>query len=204
MYRRALRISKRLYGDGSADVAMILNNLSDVLEASGKLEQADRVSARSVALHREHYSSSHQWVGYTLTTRSEVLKALEQYEEAISRAEEALDIFETSLAPDHPHALVTHGELADLYLQTEELDRASQHAEEALAGFQAHYDDSTHADIVTMKSRLGAIRTEQGRYEEAEELLLEARSVQSADSATVAATRERLSTLYETWPRSEE
>lgn len=202
MYRRALAISKQLYGKGSADVAMILNNLSDVLEEAGKLEEADRVSARSVALHRKHYSSSHQWLGYTLTSRSEVLKALGQYEEAISRAEEALDIFETNLGPNHPHALVTRGELADLYLLTEQLGRASQHAEKALAGFQAHYDDSTHSQIATMKSRLGAIRTQQGRYEEAEELLLEARSAQD-DSSKAANTRERLSTLYETWPRSE-
>jgi serine/threonine-protein kinase len=203
MYRRALKISKRLYGDGSADVAMILNNLSDVLEASGKLKEADRLSARSLALHRKHYSSSHQWVGYTLATRVEVLRELGEYEAAISRAKEALDIFETSLGPNHPHALVSHGELAGMYLHTGALTKAGRHAEEALSGFQAHHDDSTHADIVTMKSRLGAIRTKQGRYEDAEELLLEARSVQGVDSSTVAATRERLSTLYETWPRSE-
>lgn len=202
MYRQALEVSKQLYGESSADVAMILNNLSGVLEASGKLEEADELSARSLALHREHYSPSNYRIGYTLRTRIKVLRGLDRVEEAVALAEEALDIFEGSLGTDHLHTIGTRDVLKDLYWKRGELEEAVRYGKEALAGYRARYD-STESRVTSILSDLGAIRTEQGRYEEAETLLLEARAAQEEDSA-VAKTRERLGALYEQWPQGEE
>ncbi len=201
MLRRGVAMNKTLYGEESIYAAASLENLSRVLRPQGKLEEADSVSARAVEIMREVYPPDDYRIGFGLTARMKVLQAQGRLDEASRRGEEAIELLESNLGPRHPYVIEPRTDLAAVYLRKGDVQKAARHAEKALEGYRAR-SDSTTAEIAGVMSQLGAIRTEQGRYEAAEDLLLEARSAQN-DSAAVAKTRERLSDLYEVWSDSD-
>jgi len=203
MYRQSLDLAKTLYGEESGPVAQTLINLSVALRDQGKLQESDSLGARAVDLSKTVYGPSHYVTGLALNHRAETLFAQGRYGDAGPLMEEVRALFEKNFGPTHPYTISAHRGLFRIYQKKGELKEALQHGRATLKANRSRFDD-TATEVTSLQRGIAEIHIEQGRYEEAEELLLEARSAQSGDSATVATTRERLSTLYETWPRSEE
>jgi tetratricopeptide (TPR) repeat protein len=202
LLRRSLTLMTDLFGETSGNVAATLTNLSRSLYEQGKLTEADRLSKRAVALHREVFPPSDYRIGFALGVRARILLARGQWRATQTSADESLRLFRNALGAQHPATLGMHQTLADVHERLGAWDAAATHSKAALAGYRA-VRDSTDAAVIGTRVQLGRVRTMQGRYDEAERLLLAAHRVQTGDSLTSVhrETHNWLVRLYDAWGR---
>ena len=204
LLRRSLRLMIDLFGETSGNVAATLTNLSRVLHVQDKIAAADTLSARAVAVHREVFPPSDYRIGFALAARVSVLMTQERSADARAAAEEALRLFQNTLGPQHPNTISMRQTVAQAARQQGDLQAAAVQQAAVLKAYRATRD-STDAALATAQVQLGDIRTAQGRYDDAEQLLLDAHRVQHGDSLTALHRQihEGLAALYDVWNRPE-
>jgi len=198
-YREALEMRMRIYGGEHPEVALSLDNLAGVIGAQGDAEGAEPLYRQALAMRKSLLGQRHPDVASTLYYLGRACRAQDKFEEAAELLSEALDIRREKLGPAHRDFARTLQYLCRVLLS---LDRPAA-AEELLREMLSIETDQAPWDVVN--SLLGRSLAEQGRYEQAEALLLKScENLMKRRGRTHEDTRDALrwlAQLYEAWEK---
>jgi serine/threonine protein kinase/Tfp pilus assembly protein PilF len=199
--RKGLLMRRGLFGgEPHPDLAISLNNLASLLEAKRELSEAETLYREVLAMRRKLYDNHHPKIAASLSNLAFVLLAEGRPAEAEPFAREALAI----TSPDNPNRAVFLRHIAAALAGQGKGREAEPLAREALASFQSapRWPRWRAPDA---ESVLGSCLAAQGRYAEAEPLLLGAYRGLLADRGEGAhyapAARQRIVNLYTSWGR---
>ena len=103
LYRRALAVFVRLFGREHYDVAVNLNNLAALYQATGDIGKAERLYRRALIIKEKILKANHPDIALTLNNLAVLYKSQGRFNEAEPLYSRALAIFKESLADTHPH-----------------------------------------------------------------------------------------------------
>jgi len=88
-------------GINNADVALYLNNLSMLLKDIGRLDEAEQLMRRALAINERIYGPDHPNIGLGLNNLGSLMQANNNFEEAEHFFQRALQITERTLGLNH-------------------------------------------------------------------------------------------------------
>jgi hypothetical protein len=124
LMRRALRIDEANYGKDHPDVAIDLNNLAGLLQATDRLLEAEPLMRRSLQIDEESYGQDHPRVALDLNNLAGLLQATDRLVDAETMMRRSLQIDEASYGKDHPAVARNLNNLAGLLRVTNRLAEA--------------------------------------------------------------------------------
>jgi hypothetical protein len=135
LYRRALAIDEKSFGQDHPDVAIDLNNLATLLKATNRLSEAEPLMRRALAIDEKSFGQDHPDVAIRLNNLAQLLQATNRLSEAEPLMRRALAIDEKSFGQDHPDVAIDLNNLAQLLKATNRLSEAEPLMSRALAIF---------------------------------------------------------------------
>ena len=121
--RRALDIDEQSYGAEHPEVAIRLNNLAMLLQATNRLAEAEPMMRRALTIDEQSYGAEHPKFANVLSNLAKLLWALDRSDEGEILARRAVEVFKCSLGSRHPsiaaplsvltRLLRANGELSD-------------------------------------------------------------------------------------------
>jgi serine/threonine-protein kinase len=199
LYREALAMRRRLFGEPHPEVATSLNNLASLLEDRGDRAQAETLYREALEMRRTLFHNSGPKVAQSLNNLAFVLLAEGRPEAAEPFAREAL-----SITGQHPNRAVFLRNLAAVLAAEGKGKEAEPPAREALTLFRASASSPSWR-TADAESVLGSCLAAQGRFAEAEPLLLGSYPILKRDPGDGAryapAARQRIVALYTAWGR---
>ncbi len=100
--RRALAIDEASFGKDHPDVAINLNNLATLLQATNRLGEAEPLMRRALAITEASLGKDHPTVAIRLNNLAALLQATNRLAEAEPLMRRALAIDEAGFGKDHP------------------------------------------------------------------------------------------------------
>jgi len=177
--RRALAIAEQTHGRDHFKVAISLNNLAGLCQATGRLPEAIGLFRRALTISEKHYGSDHPEVALRLNNLAGVLYDTNCMEEAEPLFRRALAIREATCPPLHPDIAQSLNNLALLLKDTNRLLEAEPLFRRALDIWQASLG-ADHPSLALGLVNLGVLLCVTRRYTEAEGLLRRALQIQEA------------------------
>ena len=116
--RRALAIGEASYGDAHPTVAIRLNNLALLLQATNRLGEAEPLMRRALAIDEASYGAVHPSVAIRLNNLAVLLQSTNRLGEAEPLMRRALAIDEASYGEAHPNVAIRLNNLGILLWQT--------------------------------------------------------------------------------------
>jgi tetratricopeptide (TPR) repeat protein len=104
--RRALAIDEKAYGPDHPKVAMRLNNLAQLLQATNRLAEAEPLMRRALAIDEKSYGPDHPDVARDLNNLARLLQDTNRLAEAEPLMRRHLEIFlqfTRATGHQHPH-----------------------------------------------------------------------------------------------------
>jgi tetratricopeptide (TPR) repeat protein len=95
-------------------VAIGLNNLAQLLQATHRLAEAEPLMRRAIAIDEKRYGPDHPDLARHLNNLARLLEDTGRLDEAEQHLRRAIAVFETSLGPDHPNTVTVRNNLAAL------------------------------------------------------------------------------------------
>lgn len=207
LYREALAIQDANGIYESPDRADMLNDLAVLLEYEGKDQGIEAIYDEALTLWRRIGGNEHTSVATVLSNKGKWLADHGRYAEADACYEEGLAIRRKRLGDNHPLVAVILYKQASLHNLQGDHARAGRLARES-AGILEQRLPPGHWRKGYADSILGAALAGQGRYAEAEPLLVESYPVLAASIGERAKPTqeivESLVSLYQGWGRPEE
>ncbi|MDA8018729.1 MAG: serine/threonine-protein kinase [Thermoanaerobaculia bacterium] len=171
IFREALALARKRLGEDHPKVANRLNNLAVLLRDRGDYEGSESLFREALALQHRTLGEDHPAVAKSLSNLGGLLihsGDLDEAEEVLLRA---LSTFDTTLPSGHSDTALPRLGLGRLHLARERPAEAELALREALAIWEGAYPE-THWRRAQVESLLGASLSAQGRFEDAERLLL--------------------------------
>jgi tetratricopeptide (TPR) repeat protein len=119
-----LAIDEQSYGKDHPTVAIRLNNLAGLLQATNRLAEAEPLMRRALAIDEQSYGKDHPDVAIRLNNLAALLQATNRLAEAEPLMRRALAIDEQSYGQDHPDVAIGLNNLAQLLWATNRLAEA--------------------------------------------------------------------------------
>ena len=176
MYREALQLSRRLYGDRHSEVAVSLSDLAQVLRDRGDYDAAEPVAREGLALWIGLYGENHIEVATSTDILARVLWLKGDREDAEALYRRTLAMRRELLGSDHPRVV---GALQTLATLLQELDRpveAERLFIEALEKSRDLYGEDHAYNAVSLRG-LAELREAGGDLESAESYYRQALAV---------------------------
>ena len=107
LYRRALAIDEKSFGPDHPNVAIDLNNLARLLQATNRLSEAEPFMRRALAINEKSFGPDHPNVAIALNNLALLLYATNRLAGAEPLYRRTLAIDEKSFGPDHPNVAKT-------------------------------------------------------------------------------------------------
>jgi tetratricopeptide (TPR) repeat protein len=133
--RRALEIDEQAYGPHHPDVAIDLNNLANLLQATNRLEEAEPLMRRALEIDEQSYGPHHPEVANYLHNLAHLLQATNRPAEAEPLVRRVVEIRRDFVkASGHPHPRLQESTenyrrlLAAMDLPGDEINRRVQSA----------------------------------------------------------------------------
>jgi tetratricopeptide (TPR) repeat protein len=156
--------------DSEANTATILNNLALLLKDTNRLQEAEPLMRRALAIDEKSYAPEHPNVATDLNNLAQLLQATNRLEEAESLMRRALAIDEKSYGPEHPNVATDLNNLAQLLQATNRLEEAEPLMRRALAIDEKSYGPE-HPNVAIRLNNLAGLLQATNRLEEAEPLM---------------------------------
>jgi len=163
--RRALQITEQSFGANHPSVAIRLNNLAQLLQATNRLAEAEPLMRRALTITEQSFGANHPDVARDLNNLAMLLKATNRLAEAEPLMRRALKIDEQSFGANHPTVAIRLNNLAQLLQATNRLAEAEPLMRRALAIFAASLGGS-HPSAQTVAANYAALLQAMGRSEE--------------------------------------
>ena len=169
LIRRALAIDEQSYGKDHPKVALRLNNLARLLQATNRLTEAELLYRRALAINEQSYGKDHPRVAIVLNNLAQLLHATNRLAEAEALFRRALAIYEESCGKDHPDVATCLDNLAQLLKATNRLAEADALMRRALTIYEQSYGKD-HPDVAIVLDNLALLLKGTNRLAEAEPL----------------------------------
>jgi tetratricopeptide (TPR) repeat protein len=179
LMRRALAIDEASYGNDHPKVAIRLNNLASLLQATNRLAEAEPLMRRALAIDEASYGNDHPDVAIDLNNLASLLQATNRLAEAEPLMRRALTIDEASYGPDHPKVAIDLNNLAALLQATNRLAEAEPLIRRALAIDEAS-NGSDHPKVAIRLNNLASLLQATNRLAQAEPLMRRALAIDEA------------------------
>jgi tetratricopeptide (TPR) repeat protein len=166
---RALAVNRRLFDRIHPEIATNSHNLGVTYRNSGHYEVAAQLLERAVAMRRELLGDGHAWVAKALDHLARIELATGNASAAEARLLEALAVDDQGSREEIGWRRL---HLAEALLAQGRLNEAHAEVSAAVADLEAAMPQG-HWWIAQSRSVLGAVLTEMGRLDEAEDLLLD-------------------------------
>ncbi len=192
LYRRALAIDEQSFGSEHPNVAIRLNNLAQLLQATNRLDEAEPLMRRALVIDEQSFGSEHPNVARDLNNLAQLLQDTNRLDEAEPLIRRALAIDEQSVGGEHPKVAIDLNNLAQLLKATNRLDKAEPLIRRALAIDEQSFGND-HPTVARDLNNLATLLKDTNRLDEAEPLMRGALAIFVAslgadhpNSATVA------------------
>jgi tetratricopeptide (TPR) repeat protein len=148
LMRRALAMDERKFGPEHEYVAIRLNNLAKLLQATNRLAEAEPLLRRALAMDEKKFGPEHPNIAIRLNNLAQLLQATNRLEEAEPLLWRALAMDEQSFGPEHPNIARDCNNLAQLLQATNRLAEAEPMYRRALAIWEASLG-ADHPNVAT-------------------------------------------------------
>jgi tetratricopeptide (TPR) repeat protein len=204
LMRRALAINEAAFDQ--ANVAICLNNLAQLLQATNRLAAAEPLLRRALANNEASLGLDHANVATSLNNLAQLLQATNRHAEAEPLLRRALAINE-AFGLDHPNFGTSLNNLATLLKDTNRLAEAEPLIRRGLAIDEASFG-CNHPNVARDLNNLARLLHDTCRLAEAEPLLRRALAIDEAsfgrDHPNVARDLNNLAQLLQDTSRLEE
>ena len=167
---RALEIDQAAYGPEHPDVAIRLNDLARLLQATNRLGEAEPLMRRALKITQAAYGPDHREVASYLNNLAQLLQVTNRLGEAEPLMRRALEITQAAYGPDHPNVATCLNNLALLLQATNRLGEAELLIRRALEITQAAYGPD-HPEVASYLNNLALLLKATNRLGEAEPLM---------------------------------
>lgn len=120
--RRALEIDEASFGEDHPRIAVQLNNLATLLQATDRASEAEPLMSRALAIDEASFGRDHLQVAIDLNNLATLLRARSRVSEAEPLMRRAAEIFAASIGPDHPRTRIVQENLGILLTEIAALD----------------------------------------------------------------------------------
>ncbi|MEJ8852510.1 tetratricopeptide repeat protein [Variovorax rhizosphaerae] len=176
LMRRALAIDENSFGAEHPDVAIHLNNLAQLLQATNRLAEAEPLMRRALAIDEKSFGAEHPDVARGLSNLAALLYATNRLAEAEPLMRRALAIDEKSFGAEHPKVSIRLNNLAQLLQAINRLADAEPLMCRALAIDEKSFG-TEHPDVARDLSNLAQLLQATNRLSEAEPLMRRALAI---------------------------
>jgi serine/threonine-protein kinase len=174
--RRALAISRELYGDRDPRVAEELNNLGSIQQELGYYTEAERYYREALAITRNWHGEEHHLTATNLTMLGRTLVFQNRYAEGESLLTRALAIQERVFGPVHQRVASTVGELAGIAYMQDRPDDAEPLYRRVIDIYRVVYGEK-HQVMGTAVANLAGVYVDRKDYRTAERLYRQALAI---------------------------
>ncbi len=197
-YRRALKIREEMLGSGHPDTGITMNNLAMLLEASGRLAEAEDLIRRDLQGLIATYGENHPDVGIATGNLGRVIGSAGDATEAARLYKRAWAIHEKSLGAQHEFTLISLLGMAKWSQRCGDLESAI-HAFRQSVAVMGDYPKRNVVETMVILAALGECLARVGRHPEADEVFAKELSmlkeVEGGESLGVARLRLRTAKL---------
>jgi serine/threonine protein kinase/Tfp pilus assembly protein PilF len=206
LYLRALAIRRQLAeGNPDTEVATTLGNLASLRENVGNLPGAEAYYREVLEMRRKILEGTDPRVAFALSNLGYVLVGERKMAEAESCFREALSIADENPGFDSLKRAIFLRNLSVAVLNEGKVAEAEAEIKDALLVFRSQQPPTWRT--ADAESVLGACLTAQGRFQEAEPLLLASSQVLKKDKGDgakhAAEAGQRIADLYKAWGKPE-
>ena len=199
LYRDALAMRQRIYGDEHPEVATILNNLGTVRDRQSDYDGAESCYRQALSIRKKALGNRHENIAESQNALANVLRRMGEYEEAEVLYKDSLALRRELYGGRHPDVAESLNNLAFLYYTTGDYQRAEPLYRESLALRRTVLGDD-HPEVAHSMTNLARLLRKTNRLEEAEPLYLGALAVRrralGEQHPEVATSLNDLATLY--------
>jgi tetratricopeptide (TPR) repeat protein len=169
LFRAALSINERVFGEDHLRVASVLNNLASLLHTTGAHGHAEPLFRRSLKINETVYGSRDPRVAAILSNLAACLEKEDRFREAEMLYLRALEIDEEALGPNDRSVARDLSNIGEILRITNRLSEAEAFYRRALAITES---DSSEDDpeLATTLSNLATLLSDTNRFDEAEPL----------------------------------
>ena len=167
--RRALAIDEAAFGKDHPKIAIHLNNLAGLYQATNRLKEAEPLMLRALDIEMKSKGPNHPHVAIQLNNLAALYQATNRLKEAEPLMRRALEIDEAAFGKDHPQIAIRLNNLAALYHATNRLKEAEPLMRRALEIDEAAFGKD-HPQIAIRLNNLAALYQDTNRLKEAEPL----------------------------------
>jgi tetratricopeptide (TPR) repeat protein len=157
LYRLALSMEERASGSSHPNVALRLNRLAYLLQATSRIKEAEPLMLRALGINWQRYASDPITVAISLNNFAQLLEVSRGQQSAEEPYRFALAIFEQFLGPDHPDVAIVLNNLAHMLQATDRPGEAEALLLRALAIDMKHFG-SDHESVVRDRINLHLVR----------------------------------------------
>jgi serine/threonine protein kinase len=166
--REALQYASRLTGKDRAFLAMIENDLGNLVSRRGAPE-ADRLFRAAIDEYRKLPAGAYAEMGTTLSNLAADLTAAGKYDEAEAFVREALELRQKVLGNAHPDTSMTWHRLSDVLYNKRDYPAAESASREAIEVYRRAFNRPQDSfNFALLLNEQGMILNKMGRPREAE------------------------------------
>lgn len=179
LFRRALLLDEASFGADHPKVAIDLNNLATLLQATNRLAEAEEPMRRALKIDESNFGPGHPNVARDLNNLAQLLQATNRLAEAEEPMRRALKIDEASFGPDHPKVAIRLNNLGRLLQDTNRLEEAEESMRRGMTIFEKNLGKD-HPNVATALNNIAMLFQETNRLAEAEEPMRRALRIDEA------------------------
>lgn len=173
LFREALALRERLWGDDDPRLETTLTPLSAFLPYVQKAPEAEALARRALEIRRRVYGEDHPMVAHQLNNVARALEAQGRPGEARALYQEMLRRYRRSYSGDHHLATVALNNVSATFYAEAALDSAEHYLRQSLEMCIRLYG-TPDANVALRYHNLGSLLRAQGRLAEAEPAFAEA------------------------------
>jgi tetratricopeptide (TPR) repeat protein len=158
------------------ELAVVLNNLAALSQATNRLAEAEPMMRRALAIDEKSYGPEHPKVARDLNNLAQLLQDTNRLAEAEPMMRRALAINEKTFGSEHPEVAIDLSNLAQLLKATNRLAEAEPLMQRALATAQKSFG-SEHPEVAIDLNNLALLLQATNRLAEAEPLMRRALAI---------------------------
>ena len=209
LYAKSLELQRRVLGEENPDTLASVNYLGALYRCEGKYADAESFLTRAVEGRRRVLAAEHPLTLISMKELAVLKRSQGKYADADALFASVLDARRRVLGPAHPDTLEVMTSLGEVRLEQKQYTGAEPLLREALTNYESAASDSWQR--YRSQSLLGAVLSAQGRYAEAETLLIAGyqgmvqreSAVPFEDRGRLARASERIVQLYGEWGKPE-
>jgi serine/threonine-protein kinase len=206
-HRRALDIVRAFYGDSHFKTAASLTMVGRALVAQRRYDEATEMLRQALVVRERVFGPRHPLVASTVNELGNIALRRERYDEAEGYFSRMVDIYRAAYNGKHYLIGIAQANLASVFLARKENRRAEETFRDALAMY-AKTLPPDHLNVGITSIKLGRAVLRQGRYAEAEKLVLAGYQIVSKQAAPtvswLTAAREDLAAAYDALGRKDD